>query len=323
LTDGMVGLKIIGIISPEKLIFQERCSVKDFNEIIEHVKSKGTKILSVAVANDKGVLMAVKGAVDKGIVKPILVGKEDEIRQISKEIGFVLDDIEVIDVEDIKDASLKAVELVSSNKADFLMKGMVDTSILLKAVLDKEVGLRTGKTLSHSAVFFVDKYHKMLIITDAAMNIAPDVDKKKEILENSVDFAHSLGIDNPKCAVICAKEKVNPAMVHTVDAGQLVKLNEEGQIKGCIVGGPFALDNAISKEAAIHKGIDHEVAGDADVLLMPTIEAGNVLYKALAFLASSKSAGVILGAAAPIVLTSRADSEEAKLNSIALAAIHS
>lgn len=279
--------------------------------------------MSVAAANDKGVLMAVKAAVEKEIIKPILVGKEDEIRKISREIGFVLDDIEVIDVEDIKEASLKAVELVSSKKADFVMKGMVDTSILLKAVLDKEVGLRTGKTLSHSAVFFVEKYHKMLIITDAAMNIAPDLDKKREILENSVEFAHSLGLDNPKCAIICAKEKVNPAMVHTVDAGELVKLNEEGQITGCVVGGPFALDNAISKEAAIQKGIDHEVAGDADILLMPNIEAGNVLYKALAFMSNSESAGVILGAAAPIVLTSRADSEEAKLNSIALAAVHS
>lgn len=297
--------------------------MKDFNEVIEHVKSKGMKTLSVAAANDKGVLMAVKAAVEKGIVKPILVGKEDEIRKISGEIGFELDGIEVIDVEDIKEASLKAVELVSSKKADFLMKGMVDTSILLKAVLDKEVGLRTGKTLSHVAVFFAEKYHKMLIITDAAMNIAPDLDKKKEILENSVEFAHSLGIENPKCAVVCAKEKVNPAMIHTVDAGELVKLNEEGQIKGCVVGGPFALDNAISKEAAIHKGIDHEVAGDADILLMPTIEAGNILYKALSFMSNSESAGVILGAAAPIVLTSRADSEEAKLNSIALAAIHS
>jgi phosphate butyryltransferase len=296
--------------------------VKDFNEIIEYAKSKGTKTLAVAVANDKGVLKAVKAAVEKEIVKPILVGNEAGIREISHEIAFNLDNIEIIDIDDKKEASLKAVELVSSKKADFLMKGLVDTAILLKAVLDKEVGLRTGKTLSHTAVFFLEKYHKMLIITDAAMNIAPDVEKKKEILENSVEFAHSLGIENPKCAVVCAKEKVNKAMVHTVDAGELVKLNEEGKIKGCIIGGPFALDNAISKEASEHKGIYHEVAGDADILLMPTIEAANVLYKALAFLSNSESAGVILGAAAPIVLTSRADSDIAKLNSIALAAVH-
>lgn len=296
--------------------------MKDFNEIIEYAKSKGTKTLAVAVANDKGVLKAVKAAVEKEIVKPILVGNEAGIREISHEIAFNLDNIEIIDIDDKKEASLKAVELVSSKKADFLMKGLVDTAILLKAVLDKEVGLRTGKTLSHTAVFFLEKYHKMLIITDAAMNIAPDVEKKKEILENSVEFAHSLGIENPKCAVVCAKEKVNKAMVHTVDAGELVKLNEEGKIKGCIIGGPFALDNAISKEASEHKGIYHEVAGDADILLMPTIEAANVLYKALAFLSNSESAGVILGAAAPIVLTSRADSDIAKLNSIALAAVH-
>lgn len=297
--------------------------MKNFGEIIKYAKSKGRKTLSVAVANDKGVLKAVKAAVEKDIIKPILVGNESEIREIAGEIGFELDNIEIIDIDDKKEASLKAVEMVSSKKADFLMKGLVDTSILLKAVLDKEIGLRTGKTLSHSAVFFVEKYHKMLIITDAAMNIAPDLEKKKEILENSVEFAHSLGIENPKCAVICAKEKVNKAMVHTVDAGELVKLNEEGKIDGCIVGGPFALDNAISKEAAEHKGIYHDVAGDADILLMPSIEAGNVLYKALAFLSNSESAGVILGAAAPIVLTSRADSEIAKLNSIALAAVHS
>ncbi len=298
--------------------------MKDFNEVLKYAKIKGPKTLSVAAAHDEGVLKAVKAAaVDGGIVKAILVGDEEKIRNISKGIDYDLKDTEIINLKDVKEASYKAVELVSSKKADFVMKGLVDTATILKAVLDKEIGLRTGKTLSHCAVFFVEKYHKMLIVTDAAMNIAPDLAKKEEILENAVNFAHSLGIEVPKCAVICAKEKVNPAMIHTVDAGEMVKHNEEGIIKGCIVGGPFALDNAISKEAAVQKGISHEVAGDADILLMPTIEAGNVLYKALSFLSNSESAGVILGAAAPIVLTSRADTDIAKLNSIALASIHS
>lgn len=297
--------------------------MKDFNEVLKYAKIKGPKTLSVAAAHDEGVLKAVKAAVDGGIVKAILVGDEEKIRNISKGIDYDLKDTEIINLKDVKEASYKAVELVSSKKADFVMKGLVDTATILKAVLDKEIGLRTGKTLSHCAVFFVEKYHKMLIVTDAAMNIAPDLAKKEEILENAVNFAHSLGIEVPKCAVICAKEKVNPAMIHTVDAGEMVKHYEEGLIKGCIVGGPFALDNAISKEAAVQKGISHEVAGDADILLMPTIEAGNVLYKALSFLSNSESAGVILGAAAPIVLTSRADTDIAKLNSIALASIHS
>lgn len=297
--------------------------MKNFNDIIAVAKSKSKKTIAVAVAQDKDVMTAVKNAVDNEIVKAILVGDESKIRLIAEEIEFNLNDVNIINVIDEIEASYKSVELVSTGKADIVMKGLVDTSIVLKAVLDKEIGLRTGKTLSHAGVFFVEKYHKLLIITDAAMNIAPDLDKKKQILENAVEFAHSLGIEKPKCAIICAKEKVSESMPHTIDAEELVKFNESGVITDCIVGGPFALDNAISKMAAEHKGIYHAVAGDADILLMPNIEAGNVLYKALAFLSNSESAGIILGAAAPIVLTSRADSDISKLNSIALAALHS
>jgi phosphate butyryltransferase len=297
--------------------------MKNFNDVINMAIESGCKIISVAAAHDKDVLKAVKAAENKGIVKPILIGNESEIKRISGEINFDVSNIEIINSNDIEETCLKAVEIVSSKKADILMKGMVDTSIILKAVLNKEVGLRTGSILSHAAVFFAEKYHKMLIVTDAAMNIAPDLEKKKKILENAVEFAHSLGIKTPKCAVVCAKEKADKSMLHTIDADELVKMNNKGEIKGCVVGGPFALDNAISKEAASHKGITHEVAGDADILLMPTIEAGNILYKALSFLSNSESAGIILGAAAPIVLTSRADTDIAKLNSIALSALHS
>jgi phosphate butyryltransferase len=207
---------------------------------------------------------------------------------------------------------------VSSGKAHMVMKGLVDTGIILKAVLNKETGLRTGSVLSHVAIFDVVNYPRLLLVTDAAMNIAPTLEQKKQIIENSLHVANGLDIDEPKVGVICAKEKVNPKMPATVDAGELVKMNENGELTGCIVGGPFALDNAVSEEAAKLKGISHPVAGKADILMCPNIESGNILYKTLGFLANAKSAGVIVGAKAPIILTSRADSEEAKLNSIAL-----
>lgn len=292
--------------------------IKSFVDLISLAQEKGKKRLSVAVAEDKPVLEAVKAAVDLNIVQPILVGDKLKIEEISKEIGLDLSNVEIIDEKDGILAARKATELVSSEKADILMKGLIDTSIIMKQVLDKEIGLRTGRIISHVAVFDVKTYHKIFLVTDAAMNISPDLDQKKGIIENSVELAHALGIDIPKIAVVAAKEKVSPKMEATVHAKELADMNSNNQIKDCIVEGPFALDNAISKEAAEHKGIKSVVAGDADILLMPDIEAGNVLYKSLTFLAGSKSAGIILGAKAPIVLTSRADSQEAKLHSIVL-----
>ena len=216
------------------------------------------------------------------------------------------------------EASLKAVEIVSTGKAHMVMKGLVDTSIILKAVLNKEVGLRTGKPLSHVALFHVPGFDKMHLVTDAAMTIAPDLEGKKALIENIVPVAKALDIDMPKVAVICAKEKPNPKMPDTMDARALQEMNERGEIKDCIVGGPLALDNAVSKKASEIKGIDHPCAGDADILLTGDIEAGNVLYKSMIYFGKAKNAGVIVGAKAPIVLTSRADSDEAKLYSIAL-----
>lgn len=296
--------------------------MKNFSEMIELSELKGPKRLVVAVAEDYSVLKAVKKAIEYNIIEAILIGDEAKIKNISKEIGMNLDKVTVINEPDITNASRKAVSIVSNRDADIVMKGLVDTSIILKAVLDKDIGLRTGKVLSHASVFEIEKYHKILLVSDAAMNIAPGLEEKKQILENIVKLSHSLGVEEPKVAIICAKEKVNQKMIHTVDAVNLVEQNEKGEIKGCIVGGPFALDNAVSKEAAIQKGIDHPVAGEADILLMPNIEAGNVLYKSLAFLSNSENAGLVLGAKAPIVLTSRADSEISKLNSIALGVLH-
>ncbi|MTI49751.1 MAG: phosphate butyryltransferase [Firmicutes bacterium] len=292
--------------------------IKSFNDVLNLAKERGPKTISVAVAQDKEVLIAVKNANDMGIADAILVGDKEKIENVAKEIGMDISKFKIEDIKDPAEASRKAVELVSSGIAHLVMKGLVDTSVILKAVLDKEIGLRTDKVLSHVAVFDTEHYDKLLLVTDAAMNIAPDLNQKKQIIENAAFVAHSVDIDNPKVAVVCAKEKVNPKMPATVDAKELEEMNQRGEIKGCMVGGPFALDNAVSKEAAEHKGIDHPVAGDADIILAPNIESGNVLYKALNFLAKSKSAGIIVGAAAPVVLTSRADSDEAKLNSIAL-----
>lgn len=291
---------------------------KSFNDLLQLAKERGPKKVAVAVAQDKDVLTAVKDAYEEGIAIPILVGVEKDIRAIAEEIGFDLSDIEVIDDNDGVNSSRIATELVSSGKADVLMKGLIDTSVIMKQVLDKEIGLRAGKVISHVAVFGVPTYHKVFLLTDAAMNIAPDVNQKKEILENAVELARSLDINNPKVALLAAKEKVAPKMEATVHAGELKEMYEKGEITGCIVDGPLALDNAISKESAVLKGIESEVAGDADILVVPRIEAGNVLYKSLTFLANAESAGLIVGTKAPIVLTSRADSAHTKLNSIAL-----
>ncbi|ABR50383.1 Phosphate butyryltransferase [Alkaliphilus metalliredigens QYMF] len=292
--------------------------IRNFEQVMKVARERGPKIVAVACAQDIDVLMAVNEAKKSGIADAILVGDEEKIQAIAKDNKIDLTQFEVIDIKDLTQASRKAVELVSTGKAHMVMKGLVDTSIILKAVLDAEIGLRTGNVLSHVAVFDVPSYDRLFIVTDAAMNIAPDLNTKKQIIENAVQVGHALDIEEPKVAVICAKEKANPKMPDTMDAQALAEMNEKGEIKGCLVGGPFALDNAVSLEAAKLKGIDHPVAGYADILMAPDIEAGNVLYKSMVYFAQAKNAGVIVGAKAPVVLTSRADSEEAKLYSIAL-----
>ena len=292
--------------------------MRSFNDVIKYAKERGPKTISVACSQDKEVLIAVDIAKREGIAKAILVGDIEKTKSIANELNIDLSEYELIEEKDLAKASLKAVSLVSEGKADMVMKGLVDTSIILKAVLDKEVGLRTGNILSHVAVFDVKGYDRLFFITDAAMNLAPDLKSKKQIIENACIVTNALDIEIPKVAVVCAKEKVNLKMPDTVDAKNLEDMCKNGEIKGCIVGGPFALDNAVSEEAAKHKGIDNPIAGKADILLAPDIEAGNILYKSLVFFSESKNAGIIVGAKAPIILTSRADSDETKLNSIAL-----
>lgn len=289
-----------------------------FDQILKAAKEKGPKVIAVAVAQDVEVLSAINSAKDLGIADAILVGDENEIVTAAGKCGVELAKFDVIHVADKAEACIKAVELVSSGRAHLLMKGLVDSSVILKAVLDEKIGLRTGNVLSHMAVFEINGYNRLFYLTDAAMNLAPNLEQKKQIIENAVQVAHALGNENPKVAVLAAVEKVNPKMQATVDAAELVAMNERGEIKNCTVAGPFALDNAVSVEAAKHKGMNHPAAGHADILMVPTIEAGNMLYKSLVFFAKAKSAGIIVGAKAPIVLTSRADSDEAKLNSIAI-----
>lgn len=292
--------------------------ITSFDEVLKVAKERGPKVLSVACAQDDDVMLAVENARKQGIATAILVGDLEGIQAVASSHNIDLSNYEIIDIKDMKEASYKAVELVSSGKAHMVMKGLVDTSIVLKAVLDKEIGLRTGNALSHVAVFDVPNFPRLLYVTDAAMNIAPDVDTKKQIIENSVVVAKALDVAVPNVGVICAKEKVNDKMPATMDAEALVNMNKNGEITGCLVGGPFALDNAVSEEAAKIKGMKDPMAGKVDILLCPTIEAGNILYKALSFLGGARSAGIIVGAKAPIVLTSRADDDDSKLNSIAL-----
>lgn len=277
-------------------------------------------VMAVAAAQEDGVIIAVAKAVELKLVRPVLIGDTRDIRRIAEENFVDIGSMELVEEIDPRRAAERAVRMVSSREAKLLMKGLIDTSVLLSEVLNGEYGLRTGRILSHMAVFEVPGHDRLLGVTDAAMNIAPDVDQKEQILRNAVEFMHSLGYESPNVAVLAAKEKVSAKMPATSDAAELVRRYRGGIITGCRVAGPLALDNAVSLESAEIKGITDPVAGRADVLVTPTIEAGNILYKTLAFLTDSRSAGVIVGAKVPIVLTSRADSEETKLNSIALAA---
>lgn len=295
--------------------------IRSFEEVLLKVKSQQMKKVAVAVAQDEPVLEAIRDAKAQGIADAILVGDKAEIEKVAAKINMDIKSFEIIHEVDSKKAALKAVELVSTGKADMVMKGLVDTANFLRAVLNKEIGLRTGGLMSHIGVFEIPGYDRLIFITDAAFNMYPDLKAKIDIVNNAVKVAHAVGVEIPKVAPICAVEVVNPDMPATVDASILSKMNERGQIKGCLIDGPLAIDNAISKEAAAHKGITGKVAGQADILLMPNIEAGNVMYKTLTYTTNSKNGGILVGTSAPVILTSRADSHEAKLYSIALAAL--
>ncbi|QZY56348.1 bifunctional enoyl-CoA hydratase/phosphate acetyltransferase [Crassaminicella profunda] len=296
--------------------------IKNFKELIRVAKEQKKMKLAVAAAQDEEVLVAVCNAAEMGIVEPVLIGDQEKIICIAKENNLKIDAYEIIEEKEIDAAAKRAVRLVSSGNADFVMKGLLDTAILLKAVLDKEIGLRTDSQLSHVMVYHIPTYHKLLFLTDGGMNIAPTVEEKVKITQNAIEVTKAMGIENVKVAALAAKEKVNPKMQATVDGDVLKQMGQKGGFgKGVIVEGPLAFDLAISKEAAETKKFESEVAGDADILLVPTIEMGNGIGKALTYFAGAKSAGVIMGTKAPVVLVSRADSHESKLYSIALGSI--
>ncbi len=300
--------------------------MKHISEIIDGAKALGRKRLAVASAQETAVLEAVSDAYSEGIADPILVGDPEAIGAAAREAnggaGVDISHFRIVAEPNLNATAAKAVELVRAGEADFLMKGIIDTSLLLRAALNKESGLNAGRLASHVAVMEVQSYHKLLILTDAALNIAPDLNAFVDIIASAVAVGNAIGVQRPKVAVLAAVEKVNPEkMPCTVTASLLTQMNRRGQIKNCIIDGPLALDNAISAESARIKKIESEVAGDADILVAPDIEAGNILYKCLLDLANAKGAAVIMGATVPIVLTSRADSAETKLASIALASL--
>ncbi|MGH1283299.1 phosphate butyryltransferase [Bacillus toyonensis] len=288
--------------------------------LIDQAAGQPKKTVAVAVAEDHEVIEAVAKAIKLQLAQFRLYGNQEKIMGMLQEHGLQTSDhIEVIAAASSAEAAELSVKSVRNGEADVLMKGNIPTANILKAVLNKEWGLRKGSVLSHVAAFEVPNYDRLIFVTDAAMNIAPDVTQKAAIIQNTVEVARAIGIELPKVAPIAAVEVVNPAMQATIDAAMLTQMNRRGQIKNCIVDGPLALDNAVSQIAAEHKGIVSDVAGKADILLVPTIEAGNVLYKSLVYFADAKVGAMIAGAKAPIVLTSRADSAETKVFSLALA----
>jgi phosphate butyryltransferase len=294
--------------------------LKNLNDLKKLVEGGPRRKLVLAAAQDQHSLGAVIKAWQDNIIEPILIGDKEGIQSICAANNYDLTGLRIIH-EPVPEMSVEmAVKMVSSKQADILMKGKIGSSTLLKCVLNKEWGLRTGNLLSHFALFEVDTYPKVIAVTDVAMNIAPNLQDKIAIVNNSVACLNRLGYVMPKVAVLGAVEMVNENMEATLHAALLSKMNQRDQIKNCIIDGPLAFDNAISLESAQHKGIRSEVAGDTDLLLMPDIEVGNVLYKSLVFFAKAKVASIILGALVPIVLTSRSDSEQAKFDSILLAA---
>jgi phosphotransacetylase len=284
-------------------------------------QSKGLEPIRTAVAHPCE-QTALAGAIDaarEGLIVPILVGPSAKIREVADKSGIDLGNTRIVDAAHSHAAAARAVELVRQGEAEILMKGSLHSDELLAAVLAKDIGLRTGRRVSHVFIMDVPTYHKVLVVTDAAINIAPTLEDKADICQNAVDLVVSLGKTRPKVAILAAVETINSKMIATIDAAALCKMSERGQITGAMLDGPLAFDNAISREAAAIKGITSEVAGDPDILLVPDLEAGNILAKQLTFLANADSAGLVVGARVPIILTSRADSVRSRIASCAVA----
>lgn len=295
--------------------------ITHLQELVDLAKENPPTRVAVAAAAHKLVLQSVQRAVNQGLVVPLLVGREEDIREQAEAIGWKLEDEQIVATGTNKAAANVAVDLVRQGEAQVLMKGYLHTDEMLHAILRQDSGLRTDRLLSHVFVMEVPTYHKLLLITDAAININPDIAQKAAITQNAVDLARKLGVERPKVAALSSIETINPNIPSTVHAACLSKMAERGQIKGAMVDGPLAFDNAISAEAAADKGIVSPVAGDIDVLVVPDLDAGNILSKNLEYLASAKMAGIVMGALAPVVLTSRSDPPRARVYSLALASL--
>lgn len=296
-----------------------------FDDILQQVSEIPTKKLSVAAAQDLPVMEAVKEAFVRKIAVPILTGDEAKIREIAKSLDWDLDadGIRVINEPDVTEASLKAVKLVHDGEADMYMKGALESKTFLRSVLNKDVGLRTGKMLSHVCVFEIKGFKRLFFLTDVAFMPYPTLEDKEQIINYTVKVCNACGIEQPKVAALAAVEVVNPKMPVTVEADQLSKWQDEGRIQNCIVEGPLSMDLAIDPEAAKHKAgaENRKIVGDADVLLFPDIHAGNLVYKTIVHMTEFKNGCILMGTKAPAILTSRSDSKETKINSIALAAV--
>lgn len=294
---------------------------RSFDELVAKVKGEpARKRMAVAVAGDEHTLEAVMHARNEGIIEPILVGDKELIWSILKKLNEIVPKENIYDVVDPKEACEKAVELVREGKADFLMKGKVDTGVVLKAVVNKEHGLGKGGVMSHFTMFEIPGYHKILLPVDGGMVTYPTLEQKKAIIENTVETLRDMGYDCPKVGVLACVEKVNPKMPETIEARELQEMNERGEISNCIVEGPISYDCAMSKEIAEFKGLDSKIAGDVDILVAPNIHAGNIMGKMLTITCKAKLAGFIVGAKCPIVLTSRGSSAEEKYLSIVISA---
>jgi phosphotransacetylase len=295
-----------------------------YEQLLERCRSLAPVPTVVAHPCEASALAGPIEAAEKGLIIPTLVGPAAKIADVAKAAGIPLGATPIVDVPHSHAAAAKAVELVRTGQAELLMKGSLHTDELLGAVVAKETGLRTGRRLSHVFIMDVPTYHKVLVVTDAAINIAPTLEEKVDIVQNAIDLAVSLGVARPKVAILGAVETVTSKMPATIDAAALCKMAERGQITGGILDGPLAFDNAISRDAARIKGITSEVAGDPDILLAPDLESGNILAKQLTFLANADSAGLVLGARVPIILTSRADSVRSRIAScgVAMLAAH-
>jgi phosphate butyryltransferase len=292
-----------------------------FADIIQAARRAGPRRYVVAQAADPTIIEALVEAEKLGFASPVLVGRRAEVEEAVRARGADPRKWRLVDVPTKAEAAAEAVRLVSSGEGDILVKGLLQTADLLRHVLDRDNGLNWGRIISHVGVFHFPGADRFVLVTDAALTIAPNLHQKAEIVQNAVDLAHKLGMECPVVAILCAIEVVNPAMPATVDAACLAKMADRGEITGCRVEGPLALDNAVSVEAARHKGITSDLAGRADILMAPDIEAANILYKALIFYAKAEEAGIVMGAKSPIVLVSRSDSVANKLNSLALGAL--